>query len=243
MDARVDLAAGLQQLTRSTPLLDFNHPSIQRLIAERHWRDFDTYQRIGAIYNFVRDEIAFGFNACDELPASQVLADGYGQCNTKVTLLMALLRGAGIPCRFHGFTIDKALQKGAITGLVYHLAPKSIIHSWAEMWFDGKWINLEGFILDRTYLSALQRKFASHKGAFCGYGAATPDLQCPPVDWGGTSTYIQKDGINHDFGTFNTPDEFYRQHGMNLSGVMHWLFRNLVRHWMNRTVRGIRSGT
>ena len=47
---------------------------------------------------------------------------------------MALLRSVGIPCRFHGFTIDKHLQKGAITGLPYLLAPKNIIHSWVEIY-------------------------------------------------------------------------------------------------------------
>lgn len=143
----------------------------------------NTYERIGAVYDFVRNEIAFGYNARDDLPASQVLADGIGQCNTKGTLLMALLRGVGVPCRFHGFTIDKTLQKGAITGLAYRLAPRNIVHSWVEVWFGGNWIELEGFILDRAYLSALQSKFAAHKGAFCGYGVATPDLQCPRVEW------------------------------------------------------------
>lgn len=78
----------------------------------------------------MRDEIAFGYNTQDDLPASRVLADGIGQCNTKGTLLMALLRAMDVPCRFHGFTIDKALQKGAITGLAYWLAPRNIIHSW-----------------------------------------------------------------------------------------------------------------
>lgn len=201
----------------------------------------NTYERIGAVYDFVRNEIAFGYNARDDLPASQVLADGIGQCNTKGTLLMALLRGVGVPCRFHGFTIEKTLQKGAITGLAYRLAPRNIVHSWVEVWFGGNWIELEGFILDRAYLSALQSKFAAHKGAFCGYGVATPDLQCPRVEWRGASTYIQRDGINQDFGTFDTPDEFYRRHGVNLSGLKQWLFRNVVRHWMNRTVRGIRG--
>jgi len=71
----------------------------------------------------VRDEIAVGYNESDDLIASRVLADGIGQCNTTGTLLMALLRAVGIPCRFHGFTIDKALQKGAITGFAYWLAP------------------------------------------------------------------------------------------------------------------------
>ena len=58
------------------------------------------HDRIGAAYAFVRDEIAFGYNLADDLPASRVLEDGLGQCNTKGTLFMALLRhpnGIGQP--------------------------------------------------------------------------------------------------------------------------------------------------
>lgn len=65
----------------------------------------------GAIYDFVRNDIAFGYNSSDDIKASAVLADGYGQCNTKGTLLMALLRKAGIPCRLHGFTIHKNFRQ------------------------------------------------------------------------------------------------------------------------------------
>ena len=236
----IGMTSPLANLTNPTPLLDFAHPSLQRLVAERGWATLPTSERIGRIYDFVRNEIAFGYNTGDELTASQVLADGYGQCNTKATLFMALLRATGVPCRFHGFTIDKALQKGAITGLAYWLAPRSIIHSWVEVQLDGRWINLEGFILDAAYLQRLQ---ARHPGAtrFCGFGAATPDLQAPGVDWRGTDTYIQKDGINHDFGVFESPDAFYARHGSNLSGAKRWLYQHLVRHQMNRNVRRIRG--
>ena len=106
-----------------TPMLDFSDASIQDLITQRGWQSLDEFERIRSIYNFVRDEILFGYNVDDNIPASKVLADGYGQCNTKGTLFMALLRGCGIPCRVHGFIIDKRLQKGAMTGLVYRLAP------------------------------------------------------------------------------------------------------------------------
>lgn len=230
------------RLIAATPLLDLHAPSIQSLVRERRWRDLDSYGRIGAAYNFVRDEIAFGYNVSDDLPASRVLADGIGQCNTKGTLLMALLRALDVPCRFHGFTIDKALQKGAITGLAYVLAPRSIIHSWVEVWFDGRWVNLEGFILDQPYLAAVQRRFSGHTGPFCGFGAATEDLQKPAVDWCGTDTYIQRDGINHDFGIFDSPDEFYARHGVNLRGVKRLLFQGLIRRWMNRNVGRTREG-
>jgi hypothetical protein len=230
-------------LTQSTTLLDYTHPRIQTLLETRRWAGLAPFERIGAAYAFVRDEVAFGYNAADDLPASQVLADGLGQCNTKGTLLMALLRALGIPCRFHGFTIDKRLQRGAITGVAYWLAPKSIIHSWVEVWWDDRWVNLEGFILDSAYLSALQQKFAAHSGPFCGFGAATPDLQSPAVDWCGTDTYIQKDGINHDYGVFDAPDDFYAAHGTNLSGVKRWLYQHLIRHWMNRNVATLRGAS
>ena len=227
--------------TAATAILDYGHPTIGRLVQQRGWTLLPLFERIRAVYGYVRDEIAFGYNASDDLPASRVLADGIGQCNTKGTLLMALLRAVGVPCRFHGFTIDKALQKGAITGLWYELAPRSIIHSWVEVLYDDRWVNLEGFILDRAYLSALQRRFADRSGPFCGFGAATPDLQDPPVDWTGGDTYIQRDGINYDFGVFDAPDDFYARHGVNLSGPKRWLFQNVVRHLMNRNVASIRA--
>ena len=111
-----------------TPLLDFSSPPLRRLIAERGWKNLPMKERIGAVYDFVRNDILFGYNEDDALPASRVLADGYGQCNTKGTLLMALLRGVGVPCRFHGFTIDKGLQRGVVPELVYPIAPRNILH-------------------------------------------------------------------------------------------------------------------
>jgi len=229
-------------LTEPTALLDYAHPSIAGLVAARGWSMLPVFQRIGAVYDYVRDEVAFGYNVSDDLPASRVLAEGIGQCNTKGTLLMALLRAVGVPCRFHGFTIDKQLQNGAVTGLWYLLAPRSIIHSWVEVFFEGRWVNLEGFILDKPYLSSLQRRFAHQSGSFCGYGAATPDLQNPAVDWKGCDTYIQREGINRDYGVFNSPEAFYARHGTNLKGFKRWLYANVVRHLMNRNVENIRRG-
>jgi transglutaminase-like putative cysteine protease len=156
-----------------TPLLDYEDPVLRNLIAARDWTSLEEDARIGAIYDFVRDEIGFGYNTSDDLPASAVLADGYGQCNTKTTLLMALLRGVGIPCRFHGATIHKELQKGVVEGFFYRLAPESIIHSWAEIQFDGNWVGLEGVILDAVYLDGLRATVAKDGGAFLGYGAGT----------------------------------------------------------------------
>ena len=229
------------RLLQPTRLLDFTHPAIEGLVERRGWRQLPVFERIGAVYDFVRNEIAFGYNEADDLPATRVLADGYGQCNTKGTLLMALLRAVGVPCRFHGFTIDKALQRGAITGLAFALAPRRIIHSWVEVWFENRWVCLEGFILDADYLRSLQRRFPGTR-RFCGFGAATPDLSAPAVEWRGEDTFIQKEGIVDDFGAFDDPDAFYARHGSNLSGAKRWLFVRVVRRWMNDNVSRIRAG-
>lgn len=230
----------MDKYLRETKILDFNDPCLDDLIKNKKWKNLSNYEKIGSIYDFVQNDIAFGYNKSDDIPASLVLKDGYGQCNTKGALLMALLRGVDIPCRFHGFTIDKRLQKGAITGILYLLAPKNIIHSWVEVYFQDKWLNLEGFILDKKYLNSLQCKFPDVKDSFCGYGVATSNFKRPEIDWNGADTYIQKDGINNDFGVFDDPDSFYRQYGPNLSGIKAVLYKHVVRKIMNLNISKIR---
>lgn len=231
----------MNKYLQETKMLNFNHSSIKRLIKEQAWSNDDDFQKIRKIYNFVRDDIAFGYNTDDTISASEVLKDGYGQCNTKGTLFMALLRAVGIPCRIHGFTIDKKLQRGAMTGIVYKLAPKSIIHSWVEVQYKEHWYNIEGFILDSQYLKKLQEKFYDCKTSFCGYGAATDNFQNPQVEWNANDTYIQKEGINHDFGVFNSPDEFFEKYQQQLTLLKKWIYRNIGRKLMNRNVERIRA--
>ncbi len=231
----------MSKLTQATKLLDYTGPGLSALITEKGWRDLPLYNRIGAVYDYVRDQIKFGYNVDDAIPASQVLKDGYGQCNTKATLLMALLRGVGVPSRLHGFTIHKNLQRGVVPPVAFPLVPESIVHSWVEIEYEGKWINLEGFILDQAYLSKLQSSFANVK-QLSGYGVGTRNLQSPNIGWAGKSTYIQNTAINQDFGLFDTPDEFYKDHRQDLSPLKRWFFRNFLRHWMNARVRKIRSG-
>lgn len=229
-------------LLAATSILNFDHPSIARMVEGRGWNALATHDRIGAVYDLVRNEIAFGYSRADDISASEVLADGFGQCNTKATLLMALLRSVGVRCRLHGFTIHKELQRGVVPELVYPIVPEEIIHSWVEVETEAGWVNLEGFILDAAFLSALQFTF-SETPSLCGYGAGTDCLQAPPVEWAGDDTYIQETGIVQDFGIFDAPDDFYANHRQSFSLVKRLLYRYVIRHWMNARVRRIRSGS
>ncbi len=230
-----------ERYLRETEMLDYSSPLIGKIVREREWMSLDTVDRVKSIYLFVRDEILFGYNSDDCLAASCVLLDGYGQCNTKATLFMALLRTCRIECRIHGFTIDKRLQKGAMTGLVYRLAPQNVFHSWVEVRLDGLWYSLEGIILDKTYLEKLQKKFSSVTGPFKGYGVAVKDFRSPEIDFSLNDTYIQSEGINCDYGVYDSPDELLLEHHQDMSPLKAFVYRHIGRHLMNRNVKRIRK--
>lgn len=231
----------MRNYLKETSLLDYTNPIIRKLISDNEWNHLNEQDKILAIYNYVRDFIAFGYNKADDIPASQVLMDGYGQCNTKGVLFMALLRAVGVPCRMHGFTIDKNLQKGAIKGLYYQLSPKEFLHSWVEIFHKNKWLNLEGFILDIPYLTKLQKKFKECSGSFCGYGVATDNFQNPSIYWNQNDTYIQKEGIVQDLGIYESPDIFFDKHQQDLSQCKKIIYKSVVRHLMNRNIQNIRE--
>lgn len=228
------------QYTARSVMLNFQHPSIQQLIHQHGWQDLTRTQAVREIYYFVRDEIKFGYNRHDRIEASEVLRDGYGQCNTKSTLFMALLRALDVPCRLHGFTIYNALQRGAIPNYLMPLAPQRILHSWVEVLLDDDWIDVEGFIIDQAFLTQVQRAYPNRK-SFSGYGVAVPCLQNPANEFDNGNTYIQAEGIADDFGRFDSPDVFYAQYGSNLRGLKKWAFRYLFRHLMNRNLEHIRQ--
>ncbi|MDE5965935.1 MAG: transglutaminase family protein [Lachnospiraceae bacterium] len=224
-----------------TELLDYDDAAIQKIIEESGWIQLPLYQRIGAVYDYVQNDILFGYNETDAMPASRILQEGYGQCNTKAILLMALLRGVDVPCRLHGFTIDKKLQQGIMPPIVYKNAPDSIVHSWVEVEYEDKWIVLEGVILDLRYLKNLQLKNKNVQGLFCGWGVADTNFQNPQVEWKGTHTYIQREGINHDYGIFNSPDAFFRKYPQKMSGIQRTMYLKLGRKLMNQQVQKIRD--
>ncbi len=233
--------ADADRLLAATPLLDHTSSPVQHLVTERAWHQLNQMDRISAVYDYVRNEIPFGYNADDDLPASRVLADGYGQCNTKATLLMALLRAVGVPCRFHAATVDKRLQHGLLRSLAYWLAPDELRHSWVEVAIDGSWKRMEGVILDATYLEGLRSHLGQPEGEYIGYAVGTDVIERPRVDWVGDHTDIQMAGVERDLGVYDDPDTCYRAMGTNLSGLRRFLYHTVIRRTMNSLVAAIRS--
>lgn len=221
-----------------TKLLDFSNKNIQKLILDNKWNELSDVEKVKSSYNFTKEKILFGYNKDDCLKASEVLKDGFGQCNTKSILLMALLRALKIPCRIHGFTIDKKLQKGSMTGLVYKLAPKEIFHTYVEVYVNNRWYDLEGVILDDKYLNSLQKIIKPNTdGSFVGYGVATKNFLNPTIYFECCNTYIQNEGIIKDYGIFDNPDELFKEYGQKMNFLKKLSYKYIGRKVMNKNVK------
>jgi transglutaminase-like putative cysteine protease len=84
-----------------TPIIDSDHPSV---IAFAHRADGDSDRDVAvSLFYAVRDGYRYDPYRIDVTPvgmrASTVLAEGYGWCVTKATLLAAACRARGIPAR------------------------------------------------------------------------------------------------------------------------------------------------
>ena len=111
------------------------------------------------------------------------------------------------------------------TRQVYRNAPQEILHSWVEVFLDERWYELEGFILDKSYLGSLQAAHPECAGAFCGYGVAVKDFKRPPIDFDCNDTYIQSEGITRDLGIYDCPDDLLQEHGQAMPAIKAFVYR------------------
>jgi len=230
----------LQWLT-PTPSIDCGHPTIvatARRVAGGARNDSERAQRL---HDFVRDEIRFGWAAAfDRQTASEVLASGIGFCNTKSTLLVALLRATGIPARLHCVTINRRILQGLIR------PPAEFVdHSYTEVLLEDRWVGIDSYIVDAPlHRAAVARCRAEN--LVIGYGVHSNGS----INWDGrTDCFAQfaNDGTVPDFsdevfGSFVDLEQF-RATG-RARNPSHLPSRLLIR-WLtraaNRRVHELRS--
>ena len=226
-----------------TRMLDYGNRNIADLVKGRFSNTLVAEKRMEEIYYFVRDEIRFGFNVAVDLPASRVLSEGRGTGPTKTTLLLALARSVGVPCRVRYFKIHKRVYGGILSGRAYERRlPEELLHSWPDVLILGRWLALEGVVLDRPYMERIRSSFSKSK-AFEGFGVSVEDLSKADTDWRGEDTYIQRGAITGELGVFSSPDEFFAS-GDSRSPVLRSIpFVGLLgRKALNSRIDAIRLG-
>jgi transglutaminase-like putative cysteine protease len=123
-----------------------------------------------ALHDYVRESVKFGFNKYfDAAPPDYVLACGYGHCNPKSRLLVALFRTAGLESYQHFVVIPKDILKGAIPASRYWMIPAELSHSYVEVKVEDHWCAIDTHIVDTPLLQGALDRLAQ-EGRSLGYG-------------------------------------------------------------------------
>ncbi|ODS89256.1 MAG: hypothetical protein ABS44_05110 [Chryseobacterium sp. SCN 40-13] len=231
----------MKKYLKETNILDYSDRSIQRIIEQRHWKSFDPIFRIRAIYNYVRDEIKFGYNDSNTLKSSKILVDELGNSNSKAILLMSFLRGSDIPCRIHGFIVDKSVLKGILEGIWFKLSPQKILHSSVEVFVDDDWYTLEGVMLDNEYINGLLKLKPDIRETFFAFELCEEGLEKLLSEKDLNDRFLMDRKEIEDIGVYESPDKLYYVHSQPFNPIKKFFFKNLVRHQMNKALDGIRK--
>jgi hypothetical protein len=224
----------------STRLLDLDDPKL-RIQAMRITQLATTPTRKAvALHDFVKS-LPFGCVAgFDHVPAAAVLKAGRGDCHTKGTLLVAMLRSVGVPARLRFVTLSSAFLKGIID-----VPQSTITHAVAEVYLDGRWVQTDTYVTD-SLLEAQAAQLLSQTGCLVGYGIHVRGMHFWDGRHAAHAQYNVSDPASlplHDWGVAHDPEHFYssKDHAELALG---WLTRAkwmLAAALVNRRVEQVRT--
>ena len=197
-------------------------------------------QKAILIHDFIK-AMPFGCVAgFDHVPAVSVLKSGHGDCHTKGTLFVALLRCAGVPARLRFVTLTGAFLHGIID-----IGANTITHAVGEVYLQERWVQTDTYVTD-SLLEAQAVTLLNQQAISVGYGIHRQGNRF----WNGLqNAHGQYCGADpgslpsHDWGAAHDPEQFYssNQHPQLHMG---WLTRA---KWMiaasvvNRRVQKVRE--
>jgi len=228
---------------KNTLISDFEHPAVVRTLQELTRCTMQKEKVIEAIFLYVRDRILFGgFPPKGDLTlASETIGLGYGQCNTKSALFLALLKAAGIPARIHFSWIRREIQQGLFTGLLFHLMPKELSHSWIEVQHEGAWRPIDSFINDSSFYRNGKKRLQK-EGLREGYSVSCRKAESRIDFTLSGSGFVQMDSVTRDLGWYDDPSVFYASADYtNRPGPVQLLVYRLAIGGINRKIASIRS--
>lgn len=224
----------------STPLLDLEDPRLRLKVQSLTQLCSGEREKVLAVYGFVK-RIPFAKPFKMRLhTAREVMDQGCGDAADKATLLVAMLRTAGLPARMRFVTLHGDVLRG--------LAPRTMVPTRpiVEAWFAGRWLATDSYLYDAAYGAAARQRLRA-LGWQVGYGMHV-DGQ---LLWDGARDAWVNSRPPHDdpllledHGLFCDPLEFtssdaYRARHRRLPRALQW---NLVAHRMDRAIHNLRRG-
>ena len=135
--------------------------------------------------------------------ARDVLDSGCGDGPDKATLMIALLRLAGVPARLRVVVMRGEIMRGLVDGLGVINRP------FVEMYLDGAWQRTDTYIFDADYMASARQALRA-AGADWGYGVHVES----PMLWTGQGStsmsplpFATDPMVVEDLGVFHDPDD------------------------------------
>jgi hypothetical protein len=162
LDRRPDLDDPSRWLACSE-LLDLEDPKL-RLRAHALTQLCKTErEKALAVYGFVK-RIPFAKPLKLRLrKAREVIDAGRGDADDKATVLVALMRAAGIPARLRYIELRGEILRGLTSNIASAGRPV------AEVWLNDTWMRTDTYIFDAVYMAAARQRLKDH-GWDWGYG-------------------------------------------------------------------------
>jgi hypothetical protein len=233
-----DLDDPLQWLGTS-PLLDLDDPKLRLRAQSLTQLCKSEREKALVVYAFVK-RIPYGKAFKMRLhTAREVLQQSHADAPDKATLLIALLRLAGLPARIRYLTLQGEVMRGLLNGVPEPTRPV------VETFRDGRWIATDTYIFDASYLDAARKRLKAN-GWTWGYGIHVDGASL----WDGNEdAYLGKlppaedPLLVEDHGFFCDTLEFvsspsYREMHVRLARAVQW---NMLSPVMERAIRELRG--
>lgn len=222
----------------NTRLLDLDDPKL-RLKAHSLTQLCKTdREKALAIYGFVKRLALAKPIKLRHRSAREVMDAGEGDADDKATLLLALLRAAGIPARLRYVELRGAMLRGLVPTMRRAARPL------AEIWL-GRWLRTDTYIFDARYMAAARQRLKD-RDLPCGYGIHVAGHSL----WNGRDDAFVGSAapeldpmVVRDFGLVNDPLELacskaWRSGCGRAVRALHW---NVVAPAMARAIRQLRE--
>jgi Transglutaminase-like superfamily len=202
----------------ATRILDFEHPSLRRVMAEAKAGAATDAEFVRAAHACLARLVRPVYTLNDQLPASAVLARGAGSCSQRMACLEAVARAGGVPTRVRGLTVDGRFWYPRFR-LARPFIPKRILLAWPQFLLGGAWTDFDELYGSASDLTARDAAAAfrndgetlfeavSHVSVdFLGKtrGCAGPACGVPAAD---LSRFVLG-----DVGFFDSRDELFARH-------------------------------
>jgi len=226
------------------PLADHEHPLVAATARDLVNGKDSILDKLECLFLFVRDRIRFGFptrwSGWDRVTASRVIESGFGYCNTKASLMVALCRACGISARVHYGSINADIMRGIFPSFAFPFLPNSGPHSWTEVEVEGSWKPIDSYINDEALFEASRARLEESRRSM-GYSLAPIDGQCSCEFNFGEKGFVHMGAVVEDHGVWDDASQFFATEQYRTFNPFQQFLYPVMASLSNRNIRRLRA--